>query len=67
MLTVLRYRFGAFKNDFINLFSVGRAGSSLLCWLFSSCGAQASRRGGFSYGEQALGCEGFSSGGIWAQ
>ena len=43
--------------------------SSFIRWgLLSSCGAQASHRGGLSFrGAQALGCTGFSSCDTWAQ
>jgi len=58
-----------------DLFIFGYAGPSLLLRLFSSWGeqgllwsfgVQASHCGGFSYGAQALGPEGFSSFGRWA-
>ena len=45
------------KNNFIYSFMFGCAGSSLLCWLFSSCGD----RGLLSFfGVQASHCGGFS-------
>ena len=59
-----------FIVSFICLFILGCAGSSLLLWLFSSCGqwglfshcgVQASHCIGFSCRAQALGCTGFHS------
>ena len=61
----------------IYLLIFGCAGSSLLCWLFSSwrdqgllssCCVQASHCSGFSCRRaQALGCTGFSACGTWAR
>ena len=54
-----RSSFYFFLNNFLNLFILGRAGSSLLRELFSSCSTGTSHLGGgFCYGARAPGTQG---------